>query len=147
MKIAWFNWLFCFYLNEVAIIDWKKHWKTRLVGFGVMILGVFSILTPFFIWEWAIASLGLVLVLAGVIGFFGVLSSDSSEESYLAYIAAIVSILLGLLIFFSPYFVLSGLLYGIILFLLIDGAAEAFLCVQRKGTSALVESFSTVCSR
>ncbi|MCB0195612.1 MAG: DUF308 domain-containing protein [Anaerolineae bacterium] len=116
----------------------------RILGLAVMGLGVMVLFLPIFFGEWIIALLGVFVIVAGVFQFVETLRSTDETISFLSYAAGIVTVLLGLILFISPNFVLSGLLIAVTLFFLIDGAIKIFGAFKLTGSERWWDLFNGV---
>lgn len=115
-------------------IDWKQLFKRRMLGFGVIALGLIVLFMPVFVGGWIIALLGILLIAAGLFQFVEIVRSTDEGPYWIAYLAGIVTTLLGLLLFLSPNLALSGLLVGVTVFLLIDGGAKVYGAFKQTGS-------------
>ena len=113
--------------------DQKKLTRRRVLGIGVMVAGLIILFMPVILGGWIIALLGIVLVGAGLFEFVETVRSRGRSGTIYSYLGGVVTTLLGIVLFVSPRFVLSGLLIAVILFLLFDGASKTFTAYKEKG--------------
>jgi len=115
-------------------IGWQRLTTRRILGVATMVLGATVLVLPIFVGEWVIALLGILLIAAGLFQFAEIVGSTSKQNSFLTYGAGVVTILLGIVLFFSPGLVLSGLLVAVTLFFLADGGIKLFGAYQQTGS-------------
>ncbi len=99
-----------------------------------MVAGLILLLMPVFTGGWIIALLGVLLIGAGLFQFVETLRSPDVRGTLSSYLSGVVSTLLGFVLFLSPRLALSGLLVGVILFLVVDGGVKVFAAYKQKGT-------------
>ncbi|MEO8649838.1 MAG: metallophosphoesterase [Acidobacteriota bacterium] len=107
--------------------------KRRVLGIGIMALGVTVTLAPIFFGEWTIALLGIALIAAGLLQFVGTFRSNDREQSTLSYAAGVVTTVLGCLLFMSPNLAISAVSFGVTLFFLGDGGFKLYTAYQQNG--------------
>ena len=105
----------------------------RWLGLAIIILGVIVLLLPILIGEWVIALLGVFLIGAGLVHFIQTFRSADQTTTWFEYIAGVGSVILGLILFFSPSLVLSGVLLSLTLFFVVDGAIKVFQAFKQSG--------------
>lgn len=105
----------------------------RWLGLAIVVLGVIVLLLPILVGEWVIALLGIFLIGAGLFHFVETVRSAEETTTWFEYIAGVGSVLLGLILFLTPSLVLSGVLIGLTLFLLFDGAIKIFQAYKQSG--------------
>lgn len=115
-------------------IGWQRLTTRRVLGVATMVLGATVLFLPIFIGEWVIALLGVLLIVAGLFQFVEVFRTAGESTSYMSYGAGVVTILLGIMLFFSPGLVLSGLLIAVTLFFLADGGIKLFGAYKQTGS-------------
>ncbi|HKE59159.1 MAG TPA: metallophosphoesterase [Pyrinomonadaceae bacterium] len=113
--------------------NWKQLTRRRTLGLLVMGLGLTVLLMPVFVGQWVISILGVVMVAAGFLQFVEILRSSEVTKSVLSYVGGVVTTLLGVVLFFAPDLALSGLLIGLTVFLVIDGATKIIAAYKLKG--------------
>src|ERR1044072_9211225 len=114
-------------------VEWKQLTKRRALGLGVMGAGLFVLLAPVFVGVWILALLGIVLIAAGLFQLVVTFRDRDESTSLLSYLPGGVTILLGFVLFVSPYLLLSGLLIAVVLFLLVDGGIKIFRAFKQAG--------------
>ena len=105
----------------------------RWLGLAIVVLGVIVLLLPILVGEWVIALLGVFLIGAGLFHFVETVRSADGTTTWFEYIAGVGSILLGVILFLTPGLVLSGVLIGLTLFLIFDGAIKIFAASKQSG--------------
>ena len=95
--------------------------------------GLFVLLAPVFVGVWILALLGIVLIAAGLFQLVVTFRDRDESTSLLSYLPGGVTILLGFVLFVSPYLLLSGLLIAVVLFLLVDGGIKIFRAFKQAG--------------
>lgn len=110
--------------------DWKNLNKRRLLGVGLSFLGILTLFTPFLIGEWIISLLGILFVLGGVFSIGENIRLSDESTSYLTYVTGLITVLLGFILFFSPNFVLAGLVIIVTIFFLFDGVSKIYYALQ-----------------
>src|SRR4029434_10295205 len=93
----------------------------RAYGALLLVLGLIAIVTPFSAGGWAISILGLIVIIAGVVGVQALRTQSPTSPTYLT---GVLMILGGLLLFARPVMVIGGLLALVALFMVVDGIAK-----------------------
>src|SRR5215471_21419484 len=102
-------------------INWKQLTKRRGLGLVTMASGLLVLSSPIVMGDWVISLLGLVLIAAGLFQEVQTLRSSDATTTWLSYIGGVITILLGLLLFWLPNLVFSGVIVVVMLFLATDG--------------------------
>ena len=97
------------------MLDSSRRFSTSLGSFSqraygalLLVLGLIAIVTPFSAGGWAISILGLIVLVAGVIGVIQGLRTQSPTST--TYLTGVLMILGWLLLFARPVMVIGGLL-------------------------------------
>ena len=111
------------------MLDSSRRFSTSLGSFSqraygalLLVLGLIAIVTPFSAGGWAISILGLIVLVAGVIGVIQGLRTQSPTST--TYLTGVLMILGGLLLFARPVMVIGGLLAFVALFMVADGITK-----------------------
>ena len=111
--------------------DSKRRFLTRSGSFSqraygalLLVLGLVAIIAPFSAGEWAIAILGLVVLVAGAAEVIQGLRSPSPSVVWTTYCTGLLMILAGLLLFARPFLVIGGLLALLALIMTVDGVMK-----------------------
>ena len=106
----------------------------RAYGALLVVFGLIAIVTPFRAGGWAIAILGLLLLLAGVVEVIQGLRTPVPSSTWATYLTGVLMILGGLLLFARPVLVIGGLLALIALLMAADGVTKIVsACKDQRG--------------
>src|SRR5262245_45530296 len=106
--------------------------RKRVAGALLMALGAFALATPVAAGRWALASLGLPLMVLSVAEAYAAFTSPRrANASASAYLPCLLALFAGNLLLLSSALVVSGLLILLVAILLIDGFGK-ILAVWRK---------------
>jgi len=115
-------------------INWKQLTKRRGLGVVIMALGLVVLSSPIVMGDWVISLLGLLLIAAGIFQEVQTLRSSDATTTWVSYIAGVITILLGLVLFWLPALVLSGVIVVVMLFLVADGITKIVGALKQQGT-------------
>lgn len=104
----------------------------RARGALLMALGLVAIFAPLVAGEWALSLIGVAVAVLGVGVIIRTLRATDSALGVAAYASGGASVLIGLLMFLHPVFVLNGLLTLIAVVLAADGAGKLAAAVRGR---------------
>ena len=104
----------------------------RAYGALLLAFGLIAIIAPFSAGGWAISILGLVVLVAGVLGIVQGLRTQSPSSTWATYLTGVLMILGGLLLFARPVMVIGGLLALIALLMAADGVTRIVSAFKDK---------------
>jgi uncharacterized membrane protein HdeD (DUF308 family) len=106
----------------------------RLLGLGLIALGLMVVLAPIYTGRWIVGILGIAMMAVGLSQFLEIVwSSDRKSSGTSHHVAGVLSILLGLLLFLSPHMALSALIDVVALVILIDGVSRIWVSNKQTG--------------
>ncbi len=108
-------------------------WR-RVLGVLLMALGALVLVAPIFLGEWIAALLGIALIAAGLIHFVETLLTADDTTSYMAHAAGVVSVLLGVMLLFSPKTALSGMVAIVAVLFLLDAGTKLYTAYTLSGS-------------
>jgi uncharacterized membrane protein HdeD (DUF308 family) len=114
--------------NWLSIAAWRR---SRASGLALLLLGAFAVVSPFFAAEWTLAMLGLVVFVAAAIELLRTIFVRTDRVAGAHYFQSVVLLLVGLVLFNSPAFVLGGVFALLGLLLVADGAIKVVAVVRR----------------
>jgi uncharacterized membrane protein HdeD (DUF308 family) len=104
----------------------------RAYGALLLVFGLIAIITPFSAGGWAISILGLIVLLAGVVGVIQGLRTQLPSSTWTTYLTGVLMILGGLLLFARPVMVIGRLLALIALLMAADGMTKIVSAFKNK---------------
>jgi len=110
---------------------WQGWLARRAGGLAALLVGLVLLTSPLFLGEWAIALLGGLLVVLGVLEGMHTLAGPHRRDVW-AYVPGVVTVLAGMLVWVSPSLVLSGLLTLLALLLAAEGVSLITGAVRRE---------------
>ena len=113
---------------------WQDIGTNRLLGIGFILAGIFAITTPFFLGTAVLYVIGILFLVAGAIGLVESIRGLGENRLFLNYLQNIGVMALGILLLFSPRFVLSGLIFVVSLFCILNGIFRIYTGIQQQGT-------------
>lgn len=123
---------------------WQDVGINRLLGIGFMLAGVFAITSPFFLGTAVLYMIGILFLIAGGIGLVESIRGLSENRSFLNYLQNIGVMPLGILLLFSPRFVLSGLIFVVSLFCILNGIFRIYTGTWQRGAERLGNLYNGV---
>jgi uncharacterized membrane protein HdeD (DUF308 family) len=114
----------------VSVDKLQKWWLMR--GIALLALGFFALAAPFVASEWAVALLGLLLTTAGLLNLLQAWVLADRPSGWPTYAAGVIMTLAGLLVFFQPLLVLSGLFALVSIALFADGATTLVSAIRTE---------------
>jgi uncharacterized membrane protein HdeD (DUF308 family)/3',5'-cyclic AMP phosphodiesterase CpdA len=112
-------------------------WRHRLQGALVLGLGALAISTPFFVGDWTLIILGLVILLVGLVELANVVYSPDQRTRVMSYLSALSVVLVGLLFFFRPTLVLSAFITILAALFVLDGIQRMLTALWSTGPGRL----------
>ncbi len=118
-----------------ALGDAVRRWSL-LRGVALLAFGLFSIFAPLAVGEWALMSLGVLLIVAGLTVLLDAWRIGDRPGGQSTYVGGVTMTLVGLLLLFRPVLLLSGLFVLVSIVLLGDGVTRlAFAFREGPGGS------------
>ena len=123
---------------------WQDIRPNRVLGIGFTIAGIFAITTPFFLGTAVLYVIGILFLVAGAIGLADSFRRMGEERLFLSYLQNIGVMTLGVLLLFSPRFVLSGLIFFVSLFCILNGVFKIYAGLKQQGPERRSNLFNGV---